>query len=55
MPTPVGPVPPDSDDPETWDWGEFADGRYRRKPVWQVLVVSVVVLGLVLLIVANIL
>ena len=55
MTTPAGPVPPDPDDPETWDWGEFADDRYRRKPLWQLILVSVVVLGLLLLIVANIL
>jgi hypothetical protein len=55
MPTPVGPVPPDPDDPDTWDWGEFAGDRYHRKPVWQLVLVSIVVLGLVLLIVANIL
>jgi hypothetical protein len=55
MPTPVGPVPPDPDDPDTWDWGEFTDERRVRKPIRQVFLVSIVVLGLVLLIVANIL
>jgi hypothetical protein len=54
MPTPVGPVPPDPDDPDTWDWGEFPSERHREKSVWQIVVVAVVVLGLVLLIVANI-
>jgi hypothetical protein len=55
MPTPVGPVPPDSNDPDMWDWGEFADDDYRRKPLWQFVLVSIVVLGLVLLLVVNIL
>jgi hypothetical protein len=55
MPTPVGPVPPDPDDPDTWDWGEFSDGGYARKPLWQIALVTIVVLGLVLLLVVNIL
>jgi hypothetical protein len=55
MPTPVGPVPPDPDDPDTWDWGEFAGERNRRKPLWQLVLVGIVVLGLVLLLVVNIL
>jgi hypothetical protein len=55
MPTPVGPVPPDPDDPDTWDWGEFPDERNRRKPLWQLVLISVVVMGLVLLLVVNIL
>jgi hypothetical protein len=55
VPTPVGPAPPNPDDPDTWDWGEFPDERYRRKPLWQVVVVCIVVVGLVALIVASIL
>jgi hypothetical protein len=55
MPTPVGPVPPDSDDPDTWDWGEFNAERNRRKPLWQLVLVGIVVMGLVLLLVVNIL
>jgi hypothetical protein len=55
MPTPVGPVPSDPDDPDTWDWGEFEDERHRRKPLWQVGLVVVVVFGLVLLLIVNIL
>ena len=55
MPTPVGPVPPGPDDPDTWDWGEFPDRGYGRKPLWQVALVGIVVLGLVLLLVVNIL
>jgi hypothetical protein len=55
MPTPIGPVPPDPDDPDLWDWGDFADGGYRRKPLWQLVLVGIVVFGLVLLLVVSIL
>jgi hypothetical protein len=55
MPTPVGPVAPDPDDPDTWDWGEFPDSGSGRKPLWQVALVTVVVSGLVLLLIVNIL
>jgi hypothetical protein len=55
MPTPVGPVPPNPDDPDTWDWGEFEDQRNRRKPLWQVVLVLVVVFGLVVLLIVSIL
>lgn len=55
MPTPVGPVPPNPDDPDTWYWGEFEDERDRRKPLWQIVLVLVVVFGLVLLLIVNIL
>ncbi len=54
MSTPAGPVPPDPNDPDTWDWGEFANG-HRRKPLWQLVLVGIVVLGLVLLLAVNIL
>jgi hypothetical protein len=55
MPTPVGPVPPNPDDPDTWDWGEFEDERNRRKTLWQVILVLVVVFGLVVLLFVSIL
>ncbi len=54
MPTPVGPVPPDPNDPDLWDWGDDDAPRSRRSP-WRVLVVGLVVLGLVLLLLASVL
>jgi hypothetical protein len=55
MPTPVGPVPPDPNDPDLWDWGE-GDGDFlpRRQP-WRILLVGIIVLGLVLLLVVSVL
>ena len=55
MPTPVGPVPSDPNDPDTWDWGEFPNERNRQKPLWQLVLVGAVVIGLVLLLIVNIL
>jgi hypothetical protein len=55
MPTPVGPVPPDPNDPDLWDWGEDdGDFRPRRQP-WRFLLVGILVLGLVLLLVVSVL
>jgi hypothetical protein len=55
MPTPVGPVPPDPNDPDLWDWGEFNDDTHPRRRPWHLVLVGIVVLGLVLLLVVNIL
>jgi hypothetical protein len=55
MPTPVGPVPPDPNDPDQWDWGgDDDDLRPRRYPL-RVLVVGIIVLALVLLLVVSVL
>ena len=47
MPTPVGPVPRDPDDPDFWDWDspeDEVDDRpgYQRHPVIAVLAIVVV-------------
>ncbi len=55
MPTPVGPAPPDPDDPDLWDWGEWDAEVNPRRRMWQVAVVTMVVVGLVLLLIVNIL
>jgi len=55
MPTPVGPVPPDPNDPDLWDWGEFGANVSPRKRRWQRAIAGIVVLGLVILLVVNIL
>lgn len=49
------PGAPDPNDPDLWDWGEFDDDVYPRRRLWQLVLVSIVVLGLVLLLVVNIL
>jgi hypothetical protein len=56
VPTPVGPVSPDPEDPELWDWGEDDEegGRYRWQP-WRLLIVGIIVLGLVLLLLVSVL
>jgi len=55
MPTPLGPVPPDPNDPDLWDWSEDNDEFAPRHQTLRVLIVGIVVLGLVLLLVVNIL
>ncbi len=55
MPTPVGPVLPDPDDPDQWDWGEDDEGVRRGHPTFRLVVVIIVVLGLVLLLLASVL
>jgi hypothetical protein len=47
MPTPVGSVPPDPNDPDLWDWGEFNDDNHPRRRLWHLVLVGIVVLGLV--------
>jgi hypothetical protein len=53
MPTPVGPVPRDPEDPDLWDWGEGADPPARR--LSRILIVGLVVVALVLLVVISVL
>jgi hypothetical protein len=55
MPTPVGPVAPDPDDPDSWDWGEDDGDFPRRRQPWRLFVVGIIVLGLVLLLVVSVL
>jgi hypothetical protein len=57
MPTPVGPVPYDPNDPDLWDWGEPDDeGAFPRgRHPWRAAVVGVIVVALVLLIVVSVL
>jgi hypothetical protein len=54
MPTPVGPVPPDPNDPELWDWGEDDDDIQPRRQPWRLVLVGIIVLGLVLLLLVGI-
>jgi len=55
MPTPVGPAPPDPNDPDLWDWsGGDEEFRPRRRPL-RVLLIGVMVLAMVLLVVVNVL
>ncbi|MGO8872543.1 MAG: hypothetical protein ACLQPH_14290 [Acidimicrobiales bacterium] len=54
MPTPVGPVPVDPDDPDFWDWGDD-DELPARRQTWRLLVVAIVVVGLVLLLLVSVL
>jgi len=55
MPTPLGPVPPDPNDPDLCDWGNEDDGlRPPRRPL-RLLVIGVIVLALVFLLVVNLL
>jgi hypothetical protein len=53
MPTPVGPVPPDPNDPDLWDWGEDDDGLRPQRHTLRLLLVVVIVLALVLLLVVS--
>jgi hypothetical protein len=53
MPTPVGPVPSDPNDPDLWDWDEDDDARPLRRP-FRLLLVGVMVLAVVLLVVVSI-
>ena len=42
MPTPVGPAPRDTNDPDLWDWGEFTPivrRGYRVKAIVAVILV----------------
>ena len=57
MPTPVGPVPPDPNDPDLWDWGEDEDedDLGPRRHLLRVLLVGIIVLALVLLLVGSVL
>jgi hypothetical protein len=55
MPTPVGPVPPDPNDPDLWDWGEDDDVLQPRHSLLRFLLVGIVVLALVLLMVVSVL
>jgi hypothetical protein len=55
MPTPVGPAPPDPNDPDLWDWGEDDDDFPRRPQPWRLLLVGIIVVGLVLLLVVSVL
>jgi hypothetical protein len=55
MPTPVGPAPPDPNDPDLRDWDvDHDDTRYKRRPL-QLIVISTMVLALVLQLVVNLL
>jgi hypothetical protein len=61
MPTPVGPVPSDPEDPDLWDFDGAWDGEEWDREVsptrrWlHVVVVGVVVFGLVLLLLISVL
>lgn len=55
MPTPVGPVAPDPDDPDLWDWGEGDDDLQPRPRLLRTVVVGIVVIGLILLLFIGIL
>jgi hypothetical protein len=55
MPTPVGPAPPDPNDPDLWDWsGGDEEFSPRRRPV-RFLLIGIIVLAMVLLLVVNLL
>jgi hypothetical protein len=54
MPTPVGPVPRDPDDPDFWDWGEPEDEPAARRHPTRAIVAAVVVVALVLLMIASV-
>ena len=55
MPTPVGPVPRDPDDPDLWDWGEDDDAPAARRRPLRALVAGLLVLSLILLLVISVL
>jgi hypothetical protein len=55
MPTPVGPLPPDPDDFDTWDWEDVWDSSPRRRQIWRLIVVGIVVVGLILLLLVSVL
>lgn len=43
MPTPLGPVPPDPNDPDLWDWdSEFTPPRHRVRRLTVILMVLAV-------------
>jgi hypothetical protein len=55
MPTPVGPAPPDPNDPDLWDWsGGDEEFPPRRRPL-RFLLIGIMVLAMVLLVVVNVL
>jgi hypothetical protein len=49
MPTPVGPPPPDPNDPDLWDWGDDDDEvpTARAHPGWALLAAFIVVVLIV--------
>jgi hypothetical protein len=49
----VGPLPPDPNDPDLWDWGEDDDDLRPRHPLLRLLLVGIVVVALVLLLVVS--
>jgi hypothetical protein len=55
MPSPIGPVPGDPNDPDLWDWGEGDDYPHPRRHVLRTLLAGILVLSLVLLLIVSVL
>jgi len=56
MPTPVGPVERDPNDPDFWDWGDDDEEDLpRSRHPWRAVLVVIVVLSLVLLLLVSVL
>ncbi|HXW35633.1 MAG TPA: hypothetical protein VEJ87_13725 [Acidimicrobiales bacterium] len=57
MPTPVGPVPPDPNDPDLWDWSgdDDVEDFPRRQHPWRVFLVGIMVLALIVLVLISVL
>jgi len=55
MPSPIGPVPGDPNDPDLWDWGEVDDELRPRRHLLRAVLAGLLVLSLVLLLVVSVL
>jgi len=53
MATPVGPAPPDPNDPDLWDWGSD-DDLVRRPHPWRAALAVLLVISLVVLLAASV-
>lgn len=55
MPTPVGPPPPDPNDPDLCDWGDEDEDLPRRRHPWRAVLVVIIVVSLMLLLLVSVL
>jgi hypothetical protein len=55
MATPVGPVTPDPNDPDLWDWSDHDDDVGPRRRPLRMVFIGTIVLAMVLLLLVNLL
>jgi hypothetical protein len=54
VPTPVGPVAPDPNDPDFWDWSDPDEGPIGRRHPLMGIIAIVLVAALLLLVLVNV-